>query len=146
MLAGMISRPAAISSRTNSGAAFSFSATRFISGVTSPLRAASSCVMRVLLSDLDQRLLRPRIQNADSSGDPFGRLHESPRLDGIRLGDGNGDAAVAAGAHRAVKRDLAQKRDVEFLAEELAARAVKKIDVRMAGRTFESRHIFDEAQ
>ena len=39
MLAGMMARPRAISSRTNSGAMFSRSATKRISSVISPLRA-----------------------------------------------------------------------------------------------------------
>ena len=50
MLAGMIMRPAAISSRTNSGASFSTCATYAISSVIVPLRA--KCIWLMLLSPL----------------------------------------------------------------------------------------------
>src|SRR5689334_16497681 len=139
MLAGMIRRPAAISSRINSGDTFSFSATRRISGVIWPWRADSSCVISISspplslwrtrqslsggLADLDHGALRfsAGIQDADSCGDPFGRALKRFGLSGIGVSHRNGNSSIAALPDGRIERHPAEQWNIKLLAERLAA-------------------------
>src|SRR5712692_5123724 len=119
-LAGITRRPRATSSRTNSGETHSRRATRCISAVTTPFRAASSCVM--------SRFPPPALSGSGSRGQRFAPLSQPPpsgRLPQRRARPWTEDAPRSRTVRR---RGKLGQMPVAHLAARHAARARRRIE------------------